>query len=120
VQIASSISRREGGSGDLTRIYAWNAGILGYWLIITFYCKHFFAVLEVHLEVCMLTPTREAIDAAMTYRREKCTLKPEQETAISNFAIGKDKITGSRCFLNRYEASDDLGSQLLQMKQGCR
>ena len=69
----------------------------------------------------MLTRTREAIDAAMTYRREKlglAMLKPEQETAISNFALGKDKI---RCFLNHCEESDDFGSQgsLLQMKQGC-
>ena len=65
--------------------------------------------------------TREAIDAAMTYGREKLTLKPEQETAISNFVLGKDKITGSRCFLNHCEESDDLSSQgsLLQMKQGC-
>jgi len=72
----------------------------------------------------MLTPTKEAIDATMTYGREKlglATLKPEQETAISNVALGKDKITGSRCFLNRCKESDDLGSQksLLQMKQGC-
>ena len=72
----------------------------------------------------MLTPTREAIDAAMTYGREKlglATLKPGQETAISNFALGKDKITGSQCFLNHCEESDDLNSQgsLLQMKQGC-
>ena len=71
----------------------------------------------------MLTRTREVIDAAMMYRREKlglatCMLKPEQETAISNFALGKDKI---RCFLNCCEESDDFGSQgsLLQMKQGC-
>ena len=41
-----------------TRINAWNAGILNYWLIITFYRKYFFAVLEVRLEVCMLTPTK--------------------------------------------------------------
>jgi len=72
----------------------------------------------------MLTPTREAIDAAMTYGREKlglAMLKPEQETAISIFALGKDKITGSQCFLNRCEESDNLGSQgsLLQMKQEC-
>jgi len=72
----------------------------------------------------MLTPTREVIDTAMTYGREKvglATLKPGQETAISNFALGKDKITGSRCFLNHCEESDDLSSQgsLLQMKQGC-
>ena len=55
------------------------------------------------------------------YGRGKLVLKPEQETAISNFALAKDKITGSRCFLNRCEESDDLGSQgsLLQMKQGC-
>ena len=62
----------------------------------------------------MLTPTKEAIDAAMTYGREKlslATLKPEQETAISIFALGKDKITGTRCFLNCCEESDDLGSQ---------
>ena len=57
----------------------------------------------------------------MMYRREilgLATLKPEQETAISNFALGKDKI---RCFLNCCEESDDFGSQgsLLQMKQGC-
>jgi len=42
----------------------------------------------------------------MTYGRKKLglpMLKPEQETAISNVAIGKDKITGSRCFLNRCE-----------------
>jgi len=48
-------------------------------------------------------PNKEAIDVAMTYGREKpglATLKPEQETAISIFALGKDKITGSRCFLN--------------------
>jgi len=85
----------------VTQIYAWNAGVLNYWLIITFYHKYFFAVLEVCLEVCMLTPTKEAIDAAMMYRREKlglATLKPEQETAISIFTLGKDKITGSRCF----------------------
>jgi len=60
----------------------------------------------------------------MTYRREKlglAALKPEQETAISDFALGKDKITGSRCFLNGSEESDDFGSQgsLMQMKQGC-
>ena len=50
----------------------------------------------------MVTPTREAIDTAMTYGREKldlAMLKPEQETAISNFALGKDKITGSRFLL---------------------
>ena len=98
--------------------------MLNYWLIITFYRKYLFAVLEVRLEVCMLTPTKEAIDATMTYRREKlglATLKPEQETVITNVALGKDKITGRRCFLNRCEESDDLGSQgsLLQMKQGC-
>ena len=83
-----------------------------------------FTVLEVCLEVCMLTPTRVVIDAAMTYRREKlglATLKPEQEMAISIFPLGKDKITDSRCFLNHCEESDDLGSQgsLLQIKQGC-
>ena len=41
--------------------------------------------------------------------------------SISNFAFGKDKITGSLCFLNRCEESDDLGSlgSHLQMKQGC-
>ena len=83
-----------------------------------------FTVLEVCLEVCMLTPTRVVIDAAMTYRREKlglATLKPEQEMAISNFPLGKDKITGNQCFLNHCEESDDLGSQgsLLQIKQGC-
>jgi len=55
--------------------------------------------------------TREAIDAAMTYGREKLMLKPEQEMAISNFVLGKDKITGSRCFLNHCEESDDLSSQ---------
>ena len=41
-------------------------------------------------------PTREAIDATMMHRREKlglATLKPEQETAISNFTLEKDKIT---------------------------
>ena len=43
----------------------WNAGIHNFWLIITFYHKYFFAVLEVRLEVYMLTPTREAINAAM-------------------------------------------------------
>jgi len=64
---------------------------------------------------------REAIDAATMYGREKLTLKPEQEMGISNFTLGKDKITGSRCFLNRCEESDNLGSQgsLLQMKQVC-
>ena len=72
----------------------------------------------------MLTPTREAIDAAMTFRREKlgvAMLKPEQEMAISNFALGKDKLTGSRCLFNLCEKSNDLSSQesLLQMKQGC-
>ena len=69
----------------------------------------------------MLTPTREVIDATMTYGRENLTLKPEQEMSISNIAFGKNKITGSQCFLNRCEESDDLGSQgsLLQMKQGC-
>jgi len=84
-------------------IYAWNAGVLNYWLSITFYRKYFFTVLEVRLEVCMLTPTREAIDTAMMYGREKlcqAMLKPEQETAISNFTLGKDKITGSQCFLS--------------------
>jgi len=38
----------------------------------------------------MLTPSREAIDATMMYGREKlglATLKPEQETAISNFTL---------------------------------
>ena len=65
--------------------------------------------------------TREAIDAAMMHGREKLALKPEHEMGISNFTLGKDKITGSRCFLNCCEESDDLGSQgsLLQMKQGC-
>ena len=64
---------------------------------------------------------REAIVAALMYGREKLTLKPEQKMGISNFTLGKDKITGSRCFLNRCEESDDLGGQgsLLQMKQGC-
>ena len=60
----------------------------------------------------MPTPTKEAIDAAMTYGREKvglATLKPEQETAISIFTLGNDKITGSRCLLNRCEESDYLG-----------
>ena len=83
-------------------------------LVITFYHKYFFAVLEVHLEVCMLTSTREAIDAAMTYRREKlslATLKPKQEKAISNFPLGKDKLTGSQCFLNHCEESDNPSSQ---------
>ena len=56
--------------------------------------------------------TREAIDTAMMYGREKLTLKPEQEMGISNFTLGKDKITGSRCFLNCCEESDDLGSPL--------
>jgi len=60
-----------------------------------------------------------------SYRREKlglATLKSEQEVAISNFALGNDKIIGSQCFLNHCEESDNLGSQgsLLQMKQGCR
>ena len=73
----------------------------------------------------MLTVTKEVIDAAMMYGREKvglAMLKPEQETAISIIAVGKDKITGSRCFLNHNEETDDLSSQgsLLQMKQGCR
>jgi len=80
VWITSSISHGEGGSEDLT---GGNADL------------H----LEVHLEVCMLTPTREAIDAAMRYGREKlglATLKPRQETAISNFTLGKDNITGSQ------------------------
>jgi len=61
----------------------------------------------------MLTPTKEAIDATTTYGREKlglATLKPEQETAITNVALGKDKITGRRCFLSRCEESDDLGN----------
>ena len=47
--------------------------------------------------MCMLTPTKEAINAAMTYGREKlgqATLKPEQKTAISIFALGKDKTSG--------------------------
>ena len=70
-------------------------------------------------------PKKRSDDATMMHGREKlglATLKPEQETAISIFALGKDKITGSRCFLNRCEETDDLGSQgsLLQMKQGCR
>ena len=50
----------------------------------------------------------------MTYGREKlglARLKPEQETAISDFVLGKDKITGSRCFLIRCEEPNDLGSQ---------
>ena len=54
----------------------------------------------------MLTPTKAAIDPAMTYGREKlglATLKPEQETAISILALGKDNTTGSQCFLNRCE-----------------
>ena len=58
----------------------------------------------------------------MTHGREKLGLKPEQEMATSNFALGKDEITGSQCFfLNRCDESDDLGSQgsFLQMKQGC-
>jgi len=62
----------------------------------------------------MLTPTKEAIDATMMHGREKlglAMLKPEQETAISIFTLGKDKITGSQCFLNRCEESNDLGSQ---------
>ena len=69
----------------------------------------------------MLIPTREVINAAMTYGREKPALKPEQEMAISNFTLGNDKITGSQCSLNCCEESDDFGSQgsLLQMKQGC-
>jgi len=48
------------------------------------------------------------LTAAMMYRRKELglvTLKPGQETAISNFALGKDNITGSRCFLNRCEES---------------
>ena len=62
----------------------------------------------------MLTSTREAIDAAMTYRREKlslATLKLKQEKAISNFPLGKDKLTGSQCFLNHCEEFDNPGSQ---------
>ena len=49
----------------------------------------------------------------MTYGRI-AILKPEQETAISNFALRKDKITGSRFFLNHCEELI-----LLVMKQGC-
>jgi len=62
------------------QIYAWIAGVLSYCLIITFYRKYIFAVLEVRSEACMLTPAREAIDAAMTFRRKKLGLgvsKPE-------------------------------------------
>jgi len=49
----------------------------------------------------------------MAYGWEKlglATLKPEQETAISNFALGKNKITGNRRFLICFEESNDLGS----------
>ena len=91
-----------------------------------FYCKYFFAVLEIRLEVCMLTSTREADRRCYYIRKGElglAMLKPEQEMAISDFALGKDKIeiTGSQCFLNCCEESDNLGSQgsLLQMKQGC-
>ena len=57
----------------------------------------------------------------MTYRREKlglAALKPEQETAISNFALNYWQPV----LLNCCEESDDFDSQgsLLQMKQGCR
>jgi len=89
-------------------------------------CRRTQLLLNYHilLKIHFCCPTREAIDAAMTYGREKlglATLKLEQETAISNFALGKDNITGSRCFLIRFEEPDDLGSQgsLLQMKKGC-
>jgi len=46
-------------------------------------------------------PTREVIDAVMTYGREKlglATLKPGQESAISNFALGKDKLLAAGAF----------------------
>jgi len=52
----------------VTQIYAWNAGVLNYCLIITFFHQYYFTVLEVCLEVhavCMLTPTRDAIGVAM-------------------------------------------------------
>ena len=43
-------------------------------------------------------PKREAIDAAMTYKREKLVLKPEQETAISNFTLGKVNLLAASAF----------------------
>jgi len=54
---------------EVTRIYTWNAGLLNYWLIITLYRKYFFCGFRNPFR-SMLTPTREAIDAAMTYRRK--------------------------------------------------
>ena len=67
----------------------------------------------------MLTPTSNL--RHYNVRKGETYIKPEQETAISNFTLGKAKITDSRCFLNRCEESDNLGSQgsLLQMKPGC-
>jgi len=44
------------------------------------------------METKIETPTREVIDAPMAYGRVKlelAMLKPEQETAISVFALGK-------------------------------
>ena len=67
------LASSEGGSGDLTGGNT-DLGLecgRTQLLVITFYHKYFFAVLEVHLEVCMLIPTRESIDTAMTYGREK-------------------------------------------------
>jgi len=75
----------------------------------------------------MPTSTREADRRRYHVRKVElglAMLKPEQETAISDFALGKDKIkiTGSQCFLNCCEESHGLGSQgsPLQMKQECR
>ena len=88
--------------------------------------------MDLCLECCFRSPFR-SMHTNSNKRSDRCrydiqkeelglaTLKPEQEMTISNFALGKDKITGSRCFLNRCEEPDDLGSQgsFLQMKQGC-
>ena len=59
----------------------------------------------------MLTPTKEAIDAAMTHGRESSYIKTRARDGIQYFRSWKDKITGSLCFLNRCEESDDLGNQ---------
>ena len=57
----------------VTRIYAWNAGVLNYRLIITFYRKHFFTVLEVRLVSVHATNPNKRSDRRR-YRREKLGL----------------------------------------------
>ena len=40
-RIASSISRGLGILPGVRQIYAWNSGVLNYWLTVTFHCKYF-------------------------------------------------------------------------------